>query len=251
MPLYGAANVLDVTHLFKVCWIKGRYGGGKTILAWRLAYELYRQGKIRHIVSNCRSVWADSPLDIQVAEGRYLDTAIILDEGGLFLRTGRDIDPLLAFMRKFNVILLIPSVKPPASGVRFFSIQRMYNFAGIGLPLWWYRATLRYDDQRETYNFAWWQPAEMFGIYDTSDTPVDDNGLSDWLVNHMNGVIEANGQGKQARAKRLGGEAVGASFLDGGGGDATSESLMEAASQIGNVVSVLEAVGNQKRRRRN
>lgn len=242
--LVNAYAVIELTKVYRVVWIQGRYGGGKTALSYRLAYELLNSGFSRYLISNCRSVWRDEFSDVTIRDGAYLDTCIILDEGGLFLRTGKDTENLLAFMRKFNIILIIPSVRPPSRSVCQFSIQRVANLRKVGLPAWVYRSNLRYENIRESYWFLWWQPSEIFGLYDTRDVPIDDAGVSDWLIDHTRSVVSAAGQGKHDKRGRYGFQS-----LESGGGEVTSDALAEAAEAISGLVPLLERGGGRKRGR--
>ncbi len=239
--LINSQAVVELTKMYRVLWIQGRYGGGKTALAFRLAYELLNSGFSRYLISNCRSVWSDSMDDVTVRDGAYLDACIILDEGGLFLRTGKDTEDFLAFMRKFNIVLLIPSVRPPSRSVCQLSVQRVLNLRKLALPAWLYRCNLRYENIRENYWFLWWWPSEIFGIYDTRDVPVDDAGVSDWLVAHKDKVVTDAGQGR-ARAKRL-------RPVEEVGGETGGDVLLEVAEAVGSLVPVLENGGRRKRGR--
>lgn len=253
MPLLNSSAVLGLIKTYRVVWIGGRYGGGKTALAYRLAHDLLEQGFVTHLAANCRNVWGDELDDIkpEVSElGSYLNTCVLLDEGGLFLRTGKDSEDYMAFMRKFNVVLLIPSVQPPTSRVRFLSIQRMYNLKALGIPLWLYKCTLRYENIKESYWFGWWRPEEIYGVYDTLDVPVDDAGISDWLIEFKEQQVEAAGHGKHRKygVARDYGPGVQVSGLEEFAG--ISDTFAEVAEQISGLVPVLESSAREKKRRR-
>lgn|SRR5690554_3811753 len=254
MPLIGGEIIVGMLQTFRVIWIGGRYGGGKTALAFRLAYELLDSGFSRYLLSNCRSVWGDAPADVVLREGRYLDTVVILDEGGLFLRTGKDADDFLAFLRKLNVVLIVPSVKPPAPAVRMVSVQRTANLQSIGLPAWVYTASVEYGRQRDRERFLWWQPSEIYGVYDTADVPVDDCGIGDYLLAEVDKLVKASGHGTSRRNKRA------ISILEGGGWDAgagvapavdtASEVIADAAAEFAGAISLLGEFQDGRKRRR-
>lgn len=177
MPLVNSALILGYLETFRVCNIGGRFGGGKTALGFRLARELIERKKVRHIVSNVQSVWNDDPAHIQLVNGQA-DVAIILDEAGLFLETGRDAKKFLAYLRKLNVILIMPTVLEPAARIRFLTVQRIMNLEVMAFPMWLYRLDLIYGRTKEKGFFGWWKPREIFGIYDTKGYPSDDGGLA-------------------------------------------------------------------------
>lgn len=179
--LIGADGVVGMLKNYRVMWINGRYGGGKTALAHMLAHELLRSGFSRYLISNTRSVWRDDPAKVQLRDGVLADSVMILDEGGMFLQTGREADQYLAFMRKMNIVLIIPSVQPPSARVRFLTVQRFMTLGAVGLPMWLYSMTLMSGGIREQMRFAWWKPQEIFGIYDTVGAPTDDGGIDEYL----------------------------------------------------------------------
>lgn len=178
MALISAHTFLNYVKDYRVLWLSGRYGGGKTALSYRIAYELVAFYGFRYILSNIKSVWDDRFEDVVLRDGVYADAVVILDEGGLFLETSRDAKAFLAFLRKLNIVLVVPSVTPPASKLQFLSVQRVMDISRIfPLPIWAYRFDLVSGHIRETEMFYWWRPSEIFGVYDTLAFPEDDGGL--------------------------------------------------------------------------
>ncbi len=53
---------------YRVAWMGGGYGTGKTLLCFELAYELVLSGRYRYILSNCNSVWTDNPEIVKVRD---------------------------------------------------------------------------------------------------------------------------------------------------------------------------------------
>lgn len=181
MGLVGATNLVYMANQFRVIWIMGRYGGGKTSLAYLLADALFKTGKYRYLLSNSRSVWTDNPENVVLRDDKHVDAVVLLDEGGLFLRTGADADAFLLGLRKLNITLVIPSVLQPASKVKFLQVQRIMTMQPYGIPAWLYEYRLNYGSQNEKSKFWVWKPDCIWGIYDTFDYPDDDKYLSDWL----------------------------------------------------------------------
>lgn len=180
MPLIMADTFIQNLRTFRVCWLKSRTGSGKTALAFRLAYALYEIGAVRYICSNCESVWCDDPGDVVLQNGQA-DVCLIMDEGGMFMESKHKAQKYLAFMRRLNIILLIPSVMMPATVVRFLTVKRTMNWGVAGIPLWMYQARLHDGEDVSRESFGWWRPEEIFGIYSTNGFPINDAGLSDWL----------------------------------------------------------------------
>lgn len=161
---------------FRSVWIFGRMGGGKTALAFGLAYELLKSNYSRHLLSNCRCVWADDVQTLEIPNPYDSGIVAVIDEGGLFLETSRDVKSLLAFLRKLGLIVLVPSVRKPALRLQELRIQRLVALNSLGVPLWIYKTTLSSGDIRENSYFFWWRP-NIFGVYDTLDTPQSDRGI--------------------------------------------------------------------------
>lgn len=188
--LRGEAFLLAVRN-FRLCWIGGRYGSGKTSLAVRLAIEFLHRGWARYIVANFPSVVSD---DIQSIPPR--DAVVILDEAGVFLRDA-DLDRITAYLRKFNITLLLSSVIPVSQRARTLNIQRLLNYSALGVPMWHYSAQLDYMRVRELLYLQWWRPSEVHGLYDTTYVAQDDAGIITWLTSTVR-LYDVAFEGRQA-----------------------------------------------------
>lgn len=187
MPIFGGESFFGLLETFRVLTFDGRYGGGKTSLAFYCAEYLLKTGRFRYLLSNTPSVWTDNPNDVVLRpdeEGQptFLDAVIILDETGLFLSMSVESKQFLAFLRKGNVVLLCPSVEDVARNLKSVTVQRLMNLQIVGLPAWVYSYKVRRGMQKDVAKFVWWHPEEIFGIYDSGAFPVDDNGLGDLLM---------------------------------------------------------------------
>lgn len=172
---------------------------------------------------------------------------MILDEAGIVFEGTAHARQFVAFMRKFNVCLLLPSVESPPARVRFLQIQRKYNFDALGLPLWWYEARLSTGLDRVRYQFGWWRPSEIFGVYDTADFPADDSDIGEYLQGH---VERKTGQ-REKRARRQRGEPVSDGALPrlaGSRGEAGA--FEDAALEVSDAISLLVDWQTHARKRR-
>lgn len=88
--IYGLDNVLPLIEGERILAIVGRYGSGKSAMAFRLAYELMKRKKASHLVSNIPSVWTVKPRDMQL-EDKRLNAVVVLDEAGQSGRVGRSV----------------------------------------------------------------------------------------------------------------------------------------------------------------
>lgn len=179
MTLFQHEGLVHSARNYRVVFLGGRYGGGKTALAFRLAYELMqnRSFGFRYLLSNVRSVWNTPPSAVELRDGVFADAVMVLDEGGMFLDSPRRAKEWLAYLRKLNIVLLIPSVIEPALIMRRLSIQRLQNFQPYGLPLWRFGWRLDSHMVKQKNAFLWWNFAEIFGIYDTMGMPADADAL--------------------------------------------------------------------------
>lgn len=200
--LWSFGTTMGMVRTYRVLWINGRYGGGKTALAFQIAAELLKSGHVRHCISNVRSPLRDIPEKIELRDGILADTVIVLDEAGIFLETGADVQEFLAYLRKMNIILIMPSVLPPPMKVRFLSIQRTMSLQSVGLPLWMYKTTLNYGNIKESINFGWWGFSSIFGLYDSAGFPADDGGIGEIIQKWKEQALAASGY-KRKKAKSV------------------------------------------------
>lgn len=186
MPFLNADPFMSAMRNFRLVYVDGRYGGGKTALAFRLAYELVVQHRYRYILSNCLSVWSDDPKKVILRDGVEVNGVLVLDEAGAFMSSRSEVQGWLEYNRKIDVIMLLPSFMPPSRDVRILTVQRIFNANIIGIPAWFYRWEIDKGSVRDGGVFCWWRPFEIFGIYDTKGMPSDANLLlqkvKDWVA---------------------------------------------------------------------
>jgi hypothetical protein len=184
MPFVGADIIKGYIRQYRVLNVTGGYGTGKTAVSFAFAYDLMNTGEARYLLSNTANVW-DEGFHYNLSAGKTLDTITLLDEGGLFLETWADAKQYLFALRKINVFVIIPSVTPTvtpiSTRVSFLRVWRRFN----GLPFWLMNYRLRVEGEIEQGKFIWLFPQEIYGVYDTSATPVDDMGIGAWLNAHV------------------------------------------------------------------
>jgi hypothetical protein len=249
MPIYGSMIPFGLLRTFRSCWISGRLGGGKTLLAFRMAYDLLDSGFVKHLVSNIPSVWSENPWDIELDSNNMLNTVVVLDEGGLYLRTGKDVDEYMTFARKMNVVIIVPSVRKPAPALRDFVIERVFNFQMLGLPWWLYKYYLTTAGAKDEAKFLYTNPSEMYGIFDSKAMPVDDMGISEWLNGHKERLV--NEYYKQHGRGHKPGKSRSARIVSGmGANGGLSGELQEAAEEFSHAASVISVSNKGKGRGR-
>lgn len=178
----GASNFLHFLKSAGVCSIVGWPGTGKTLLAHAIAYELLRSGYCKHLISNCSSVWSEDLTKLDIPDPKRSGLVVMIDEGGMWLKSRSDSHDLVAFRRKMQCTFIIPSVEPPSYSLRVVEVQRVYNYTTVGIPCWTFEAQLTYRKVEETTRFQFWFPERYFGIYDTEATPVDESGIDEFLM---------------------------------------------------------------------
>jgi hypothetical protein len=196
--LLGHSLIMQQIRDFRIVGIEGRYGSYKTALAFRLAYELVKTGEFRHVVANLPNSFQSDFKDIklrnnELGDPTFLDTVFILDEGGIFLDNDREVKKFVAFLRKLNSILIIPSVLPLPQQAKVLTIARKNDFQKIGLPWLRYRAYLNSGKTKEDYTFSWLFPSEIYGIYNTYATPADADEIANFIFEQSATVSKAQG----------------------------------------------------------
>jgi hypothetical protein len=235
--LVNGLPFLSLVRTERICYFGGRTGSGKTALAFRTAYDLVRTGFSRYLLTNVPCVWADSPSDVVVRDGQYLDVCIVLDEAGQFLRMGRDAEAFISAMRKLNVVLLLPSHRPVPRSCDQLRVRMVFDFTLVGLPVWLYAVRYRLERGADKYYLWWVRPSEIFGVYDTQYFATGDAGLSEWMA------------GQKARLANAGGSYVGVRGYRREGGDVVVEDegpIWDAgAERLADAVQALEEVADR------
>lgn len=200
MPLIWADAMLQQVRQYRSVWLGGRVGGGKTSLAFKIAASLVDDGHANYILSNIPCVFADDLARVarNIEDGQYLNTVIIADEGGIFMKRSREAAHFNAFMRKFNTYLLVPSVEPPSSALKKFQIMRLFSLSPAGIPLWIYRVRINVSGANQQHYFGWWKPSEVYGVYDTQAVPLDFDDVGDFLTAHVDVVSRLTTQTRRS-----------------------------------------------------
>lgn len=167
---------LRYIRMFRLCWFGGRPGGGKTSFAIYVAGWLLSQRHCSRIAANFPLAspfsCVESGLDSEDVQG-LTDVAIILDEAWQELGKGHEasVRAWLAYPRKRNQFLLMPSVLPLSSSVSLFRVARSFNGLLFGLPVWrysWEISGLKVKGKNLTGAVNWWHPGRIFSAYDSN-----------------------------------------------------------------------------------
>jgi len=180
-PLFQHDDPVALLSAFRVVWIRGRYGGGKTSLAVWLTLELLKRRYARHVVSNIELTHDTLELvrttnekkflkelvelyehaatveDVSSIESELVDCVILIDESWRLLAEdmpSQTRKTLTAFLRKLNQYLVLPSVMSVHKSLTTFSVERVWDGrAALGVPVWWYALITKTHESSVTTSF--------------------------------------------------------------------------------------------------
>lgn len=199
--------MLNYTWLYRMVWIAGRFGGGKTALAVYICMWLCEKGYARYIASNVKLGFGTVVRTVSASDLRYhdcngfafRDTVILMDESWQVLGKGasrKQVIEWLAFMRKANNFLIMPSVLPLVAEVNVLKVERIFNGLALGIPVWLYRWNLGdYRRGGDRGHYLLRNPSQVFGLYDTAQIPSEDFTIYDtWRQEAEDNRFESGSQ---------------------------------------------------------
>lgn len=194
--------MLNYSWLYRMVWLSGRFGGGKTSLAVAVAVWLCQRNYARYIASNIKLALGREVARVSASELRrvscegpvYRDTVILMDEAWTVLGKGvgrKTVVDWLAYMRKGNNFLIMPSVLPLVNEVTVLRAERVFNGLQLGVPVWLYRWHL--GDYKRGGDRGWYvfhNPSSVFGLYDTLGIPSEEFTIYDtWKEEEDNRLV--------------------------------------------------------------
>jgi hypothetical protein len=164
MGFIGASGFVQIAQSYRLIWVSGRFSGGKTSFAIRLAEEFLRLGY--RLITNTPCVWADNWDDVQLDQDTgMLHAVVIMDEAGLALKATRQVEMMAAYAAKMDCIYLFPSFFPPIRAAQVVTVQPVFSFIQIGLPLIVYKWRVKIGAFEDHGSFLWLFPQEVWGVY--------------------------------------------------------------------------------------
>lgn len=176
----NAEPILGVLDMYRLIWISGRFGGHKTALAFQIAKRYLEKGY--KLATNSRSVWADPFDTIQLNDKNQLHSVVILDEGGLYFKTGRQVEQIAAYAAKMDVVYIIPSFWPPTKAAQIINIQPVVSLKASGIPAIIYKWRVDIGSFKDKGFFIWLNPQEIYGTYSRQDPGDDPDEIVQFLV---------------------------------------------------------------------
>ena len=177
----GAEEFFYNILAFRNLWIRGRLGGGKTLLAFAIADELIRRKMTPGgVIANVPHRLPLHDWRTQMPDGTVRgirDAIIIFDEAWQIIDARNSMaNPRNygAFARKMNTIWIYPSVYPIDRRQSYLYAERVqiYTLPLLG-QIWRYRWALNLGYQDAKGGF-WFKPEQYFGIFDTKYIPTSD-----------------------------------------------------------------------------
>lgn len=238
MPLIGAGNFTGILQSYRMCWILGKLGGHKTSLAFKVAEDFLKKGY--RLFSNTPSPWCDplNGLTEFIDDAGHVKGIVILDEGGTQLSMNKQVQMILSYPRKQDLILLIPSYWPPPRAAQTLRCQTLFGFYSIGLPLVMYQWRVDLGGFKDSGTFAWFYPAEVYGLYSSNDP-------GDSATKIVNKLLESSKKFKELWGYT--GE-DGISAVDEGLPEA--ELIADAAASMAETADTMAAISIRKRGKR-
>jgi len=138
LTFFGADDFLRHVIEHRVLYAGGRLGSHKSAVCVALSWLFHREGLVKYTVGTCPVSWG---VDARLAPAT--DVCAILDEAGVWFDarnygSGKQNvfrKTLLAYLRRLNAILLVPSRLSPDVSFRVLTVQRTFSFEFIGVPL--------------------------------------------------------------------------------------------------------------------
>jgi len=185
MPLVGAGQFISILRAYRICWIAGRFGGHKTSMAVKLAEEFLREGY--RLATNLDCVWADDLESIQPLQDHQLKVVVVADEAGLEVKHKSQVEAITAYARKMDIIYLYPSFFPPTKSAQVVTLQTMFGFQPIGIPVVLYSWKVSLGNFTEKGSFFWVKPSEVYGLYSSNNPGAKLDKLMSWLASQGKG----------------------------------------------------------------
>ena len=181
MSFSQSSVAFATAHGYRMIWIPGAFGNGKTLLACGM-YAQYFKPRGYKLVSNIQSIWTEPDLDaVKLDENGYLKAFILVDEGGQYFEEDDLVKHALRNPRKMDYILCFPSFHPPHRTAQIFQIQPVWSYRSAGIPYIHYEWSVKIGNYKNRGSFGWWWFQEMFGTYSSQNPGAGAAKIRTWL----------------------------------------------------------------------
>jgi hypothetical protein len=201
LSLINADDIIGILADYRLCWISGRFSGGKTSFAYRAAYEYLKKGY--RLVTTNASCWGDELDSVRLLDcpdnpklHNKLHCVCLLDEGGLYFKSTKQIEQVAAYAAKMDVIYMIPSFFPPVRSAQVVTVQPIFGLRAAGIPLIVYKWRAHIGGFDDSGFFLWWWPQEVYGVYSRQDPGAEPDDVVAFLIKRMEEYKAAYGRNK-------------------------------------------------------
>jgi hypothetical protein len=182
MPFMGAQVAFATLHGYRMVWLPGAFGNGKTLCAVGM-FAQYFQPRGYRLVSNLQTIWTEQDIwQVQLDDNGKLKVFILIDEGGQYFQDSDDIFEMLRNPRKMDYILCFASFHPPARAAQVFQVQPVWSYRSAGIPYIHYEWSAKIGHYKNKGNFGWYFFQEMFGTYSSLSPAGSPATIRKWLA---------------------------------------------------------------------
>jgi hypothetical protein len=193
MPLINGGQILPIVQSYRLVWIAGKFSGGKTSFSYYLAKQFLERENYR-LVSNTKCIWNDELDQVQLCEDDMLHAVVVLDEGGQWFKSSKEIERVAAYAAKMDCIYIIPSFWPPNRAAQVVTIQPLFSFQSAGIPAIAYSWSVSLGAFKEKGWFVWLYPQELYGIYSRQDPGDSPEAIVSFLIERTTQFIQSKGR---------------------------------------------------------
>lgn len=182
MPFMGGQVAFATVHGWRMVWMPGAYGKGKTLLAVGM-YALYFRKRGYRLVSNLQTIWTEPDIwKVDMDADGKLKAFILVDEGGQFFKDSDDLEDMLRNPRKMDYILCFASFHPPARMAQILQVQPIWDYRSAGIPYIRYQWRAKIGQFKTQGQFGWAFFQEMFGTYSSSSPAGTPGQIRKWII---------------------------------------------------------------------
>lgn len=166
--LINAEPFTGVIDQYRLLTISGKLGGHKTSHSLALAEPFLKKGY--RLVSNMRCVWNDDLSEVAVdSETGKLHCIVIMDEGGLEIKSRFQVEDVAAYSRKMDLMLWYPSFWPTPRMAQILKTQAMFSLKSAGIPCIVYKWSVTMGGFKDGGWYLWINPQNYYGLYSSND----------------------------------------------------------------------------------
>jgi hypothetical protein len=194
--ILNGSHIIDLVRDYRLCWISGRYGAGKTLFAFEIAEQFLERGY--RLISNTQSPWNDDWDKVNLLPDGRLKAVVLMDEAGLTLKYQEQLELMCAYSRKMDCIYLFPSYFPPVRYAQVLNMHSVYGFQHLLIPLRVWECRIKIGGWRDKTTFLTTQFEKYYGVYSSQAVDIDTEKIIEFMAERVEQFREHFG-GKRIR----------------------------------------------------